>query len=348
MPFVEAVCTSCGAGLQVDSAKEAAICPFCGKPYIVQDAVNNYNNTINNYSHIDNLSANNVVLNDDRSAEQRLRAAEQNMQFREYDKALAIFREVTDIAPHDYRCWWGCVQAGTQDFQRGAEGDINTLRSFLSQTAEDANKALMTAPDNQKETIRQTYNAYCDTLNESVARRAEEQARRAADLQNEISEKHRQIQEAQDNADQYKAEKAEVDKQNSNCSIVPELPVLRTISLIVGLFFVVLTVFSGIGGHLSDTPAYVWLIIIVCIGFPIAWPIIHKVSERNYYEDTARLSKESESLRQKADQELSKAHNLREAVDGGPYVYQETLSQQLDDMKALLNDLRNMKLEKLR
>ena len=45
MPLIPLACPSCGASLTVDSSKDAAICEFCGKPYIVKDAiVNNYIN----------------------------------------------------------------------------------------------------------------------------------------------------------------------------------------------------------------------------------------------------------------------------------------------------------------
>lgn len=48
MPLVKARCTSCDGELQVDPSKDAAICPYCGTPYIVEKAINNYNTTVNN------------------------------------------------------------------------------------------------------------------------------------------------------------------------------------------------------------------------------------------------------------------------------------------------------------
>ena len=47
MPLVQAKCTNCGANLQVDNTKDAAICPYCGSAYIVEKAINNYNVTNN-------------------------------------------------------------------------------------------------------------------------------------------------------------------------------------------------------------------------------------------------------------------------------------------------------------
>lgn len=53
MPVIPISCPSCGASLRVDSNKDAAICDYCGKPYIVKDAiVSNYINNVaykNNY-----------------------------------------------------------------------------------------------------------------------------------------------------------------------------------------------------------------------------------------------------------------------------------------------------------
>lgn len=47
MPLVQANCTNCGANLEVDNTKDAAICPYCGTPFIVEKAINNYNTTNN-------------------------------------------------------------------------------------------------------------------------------------------------------------------------------------------------------------------------------------------------------------------------------------------------------------
>lgn len=47
MPLVNASCPNCGAALPVDSTKDAAICSYCGTPFIVEKAINNYNITNN-------------------------------------------------------------------------------------------------------------------------------------------------------------------------------------------------------------------------------------------------------------------------------------------------------------
>ncbi|MCL2495708.1 MAG: leucine-rich repeat domain-containing protein [Oscillospiraceae bacterium] len=54
MPFTPAKCTQCNANLQVDSAKDAAVCEHCGTPFIVEKAINHYNTTV---------QAQNVIIN---------------------------------------------------------------------------------------------------------------------------------------------------------------------------------------------------------------------------------------------------------------------------------------------
>lgn len=39
----EAKCTGCGANIQADPTQDAAICEYCGAPFIVEKAINNYN-----------------------------------------------------------------------------------------------------------------------------------------------------------------------------------------------------------------------------------------------------------------------------------------------------------------
>ena len=42
MALIKAQCTNCGGVLDVDETKEAAICPFCNTPYVVEKAINLY------------------------------------------------------------------------------------------------------------------------------------------------------------------------------------------------------------------------------------------------------------------------------------------------------------------
>ena len=49
MPIIPLTCPCCGANLTIDSEKDAAICEFCGKPFIVKDAIaQNYITNVTN------------------------------------------------------------------------------------------------------------------------------------------------------------------------------------------------------------------------------------------------------------------------------------------------------------
>ena len=54
--LVPAVCTQCGASLQVDPNLEAAVCKYCNTPFIIEKAINNYNVRYANIEHADNVN----------------------------------------------------------------------------------------------------------------------------------------------------------------------------------------------------------------------------------------------------------------------------------------------------
>ena len=56
--LVPGTCTNCGALLQVDPSLQSAICPACGTPYIVQQAINNININRSGNIHIENAVIN--------------------------------------------------------------------------------------------------------------------------------------------------------------------------------------------------------------------------------------------------------------------------------------------------
>ena len=114
MPIVPAKCTNCGAPLQVDSGKKAAVCPYCNEAYIVEEAINNYNYVTYQTTNIAHADV--VQVSDDHGAQARITAGNKFLELREYDKAKLAFMEACNLAPQDYQGWWGQVQA---DFGKG-------------------------------------------------------------------------------------------------------------------------------------------------------------------------------------------------------------------------------------
>ena len=54
--LVPAICTQCGATLEVDPTQEAAVCKHCNTPFIIEKAINNYNVKYANIEHADNVN----------------------------------------------------------------------------------------------------------------------------------------------------------------------------------------------------------------------------------------------------------------------------------------------------
>ena len=65
--IVPALCTQCGAKIEVNPAQDAAICPHCKTAFIVEKAVRNYHlQSIQNmnFEHINTVNFNTTHVND--------------------------------------------------------------------------------------------------------------------------------------------------------------------------------------------------------------------------------------------------------------------------------------------
>ena len=91
--LVPGTCTNCGASLQVDPSLQAAICPACGTPYIVQQAINSFN-----ISSIGNISVENAVFSIPGGSAENLikRAISFEYQY-DLEKALEYYNKVLDV-----------------------------------------------------------------------------------------------------------------------------------------------------------------------------------------------------------------------------------------------------------
>lgn len=155
MPLVKAVCTNCGGSLDVDSSQKAAICPHCKQAYIVEEAINNYT------THVEHLYADNVTINDDRTAAARLEAGEANLKLRHWPEAEKVFIEVCDLTPQDYRGWWGRIRAITHEFTADLfHGDeIAALNNLFNSVS-----TFLNGPE--KSEVDQTFDSYIRRVTE--------------------------------------------------------------------------------------------------------------------------------------------------------------------------------------
>ena len=54
--LVPGVCPKCGGKLEVDPTQEAAVCQYCGTPFIVDKAINQYNVQNAHIDHVDKVT----------------------------------------------------------------------------------------------------------------------------------------------------------------------------------------------------------------------------------------------------------------------------------------------------
>ena len=54
--LVPAACPKCGGQLEVDPTQEAAVCKYCGTPFIVDKAIQNYNVANAHIDHVDKVT----------------------------------------------------------------------------------------------------------------------------------------------------------------------------------------------------------------------------------------------------------------------------------------------------
>ena len=99
MPFVQAKCPNCGGFLAVDNARDAAVCQFCGTPFIVEKAVNNYNISVNNNINLKNA---NIRVEGSPTTKSLLSRARSFIFQKDYDRAFSYFERVLDIDPGNH------------------------------------------------------------------------------------------------------------------------------------------------------------------------------------------------------------------------------------------------------
>ncbi len=160
MPLLPAKCTSCGATLTLDPAQDAAVCPFCNTPFIVEKAIHNYNTT-NQYHTTQNITAENVIVQNSQQ-EELYQAGETFLSLGNEAQAGKRFSELAERYPGDVRGWWGLYRVFlfiprpqwlimSDDWR----DPINALRSALQLASAGERAEMLRTARGNAETIRQ-------------------------------------------------------------------------------------------------------------------------------------------------------------------------------------------------
>lgn len=125
MPLIAAKCTNCGGVLEVDSSKDAAICPFCNTPYVVEKAISNYHIT-------NNIHAASVNIHG-ASADDLFRDAQTFTELGAYKDAAKKYMQMMTAFPADPRGSMGVVRLAIEHSTplNGGETQLNPLKVAL-------------------------------------------------------------------------------------------------------------------------------------------------------------------------------------------------------------------------
>ena len=103
MPIVPALCPSCGGQLQIDNAKDAGICQYCGTAFITEKAIHNY--------HIKyEIKADTVIVNNKASIEDLLEREEVYQKLNDRERLAPVYEEMIQNYPKRYEGWWGLIR----------------------------------------------------------------------------------------------------------------------------------------------------------------------------------------------------------------------------------------------
>lgn len=125
-----AICTQCGARIEVDESKEAGICKNCGTAFITQKAINNYitqNTTVHNVT--ENVTKI-IIGNEKDEASDYFKRGVTQLKLKRYDNAVKQFEKATEKSPERAEYWFYLFYA----YLFGFESFID-LRNFATKEA---------------------------------------------------------------------------------------------------------------------------------------------------------------------------------------------------------------------
>ena len=302
MPLVPAICTQCGARLEVDPNCEAAICKYCNTPFITEKAINNYNTTY--VTNIGHLHADVVHINDDSSRDSRVKSGETFLKFNDYTSAEEVFSKLTKECPYDYRGWWGLVRVYSRKFT-----DFSIGRPELSKMKSMYDKACTVATPQEKSAMNAEYKPYSAQLERRLSERLNDTRQRMQQESYEFEAQKRNL-ESRINA---LTEQQKSLKQPSK---------ILTIVLGILILIVAIDLFSGYAGAPAQAILFQFIpIVIVLALFALGIKYtVGKVLDTSYYKKVDQLGAEISSLR-------NALYNLSNANAARVRDYNETLSK---------------------
>lgn len=134
------LCPMCGAVLQVKEGDTTVKCKFCRNIVIVTEAIKQ-----------GKLSVDGVP-----TLAEHINSGYKLLEMEDYDRAWKAFDYAIQLAPNNYKIWWGFVLVGTENFTTFNNGTFK----------KEALKAVEYAPDKfTEDSMRTQYNKYIEKVN---------------------------------------------------------------------------------------------------------------------------------------------------------------------------------------
>jgi len=170
VPLVPAICTQCGAEINVDNSNEALVCEFCNTPFIVEKAIQKYHIQHANI-HTDNL---NVFQGDNPAS--LLYRAQIELEYGQWKKAYDLADQALSKEPKNGDAYLIMLLATRQCSKRE---DLQLQGEDLAKSVDYAKALRFASPENKKflesanKAIRKRILAECDSIDHAIAQNVE-------------------------------------------------------------------------------------------------------------------------------------------------------------------------------
>lgn len=168
MSLVPAICTQCGAQLEVDTNMKTSRCPFCGTSFIIEQAINNYLVKYNIKADVVNVS----VQND--TADSMYNTCLTCCKVGEYSVMEHVLNKFQNEYPTDYRVYYIQLLRVTDCFKRF---DTNIQNNQITENQANSlmSKIRKFASESEIRTINAEYNNYIAKLRKIISENQEKE-----------------------------------------------------------------------------------------------------------------------------------------------------------------------------
>ena len=319
MPFVQGKCENCGGILAVDSSLKAAICPFCGAAYVVQDSINYYNTSIK----VENMHADVVNITDESSSEARLKAGEAYLKIGKYDLAEKEYQSVTKIAPQNHLGWLGLIEAKTHNYNKRIKsaGEIKKLNDYSL-------SVLTLAPNGSGDVLIEKWKYYLKSEEEKNESEKEGLITKISEHENKVKELEDEEKTVDDKIEQ-KERRLSYIKANYKLDITNDLTgtgCLLGVGLLLSPIGLLLLILCLVAYDPTAITFIIISIIMILVGIGAFFGFAHGKKKINAIRNEAS----------QLEEELRKAKCVKERINGDIKDIQLTISsiqEQLNEYK---------------